>query len=109
MVHEALADTMVLLLAQVLEDNGDPVRAQILRDTPGYHTTPVEAAESATEANARLLVYSHVLPPLPNKLIERIFLRGVAEARPGETLIAFDRLHLELPVGSDEILRHDLN
>ena len=109
MVHEALSERMILLLAQVLEGNGDPDRAQILRDTPGYHTTPVEAAESATEARARLLVYSHVLPPLPNKLIEQIFLRGVAEARAGETLIAFDGLHLELPIGSEDILRHDLN
>lgn len=109
MVHEACANHMMLILAAVLEENGDPDRAQIMRDVPSYHTTPVEAAEIATEANARLLVYSHVLPPLPNKLMERIFLRGVAGARRGETLIAHDGLHLELPVGSKEILRHDLN
>lgn len=108
MVHEALSDTMMLLLADVLEKSGGERQAKILRDTPSYHTTPVEAAELANEAGARLLVYSHVLPPLPNGFVERMFLRGVGEVRQGETLIAHDGLHLELPVGSRKILRHDL-
>jgi ribonuclease Z len=103
MVHEALSDGMIRLLADVLEESGDARRARILRDTPSYHTTPVEAAELANEAGVQLLVYSHVLPPLPNRVAERMFLRGVARKRPRGTLLAHDGLHLELPVGSRAI------
>ena len=51
-------------------------------DIPSYHTTPVQAAETANEAGVRLLVMYRLNPPPPNKLVEKVFVRGVAEVRP---------------------------
>jgi ribonuclease Z len=107
MVHEALAEEMALEIADLIEQNAGGPGPTILRDATTNHATPVEAAESANEANARLLVYSHVVPPLPNRLAERMFLRGVSGVRPGETVVGYDGLHLELPVGSTEIIHND--
>lgn len=108
MVHEALSPMMMEKVAARLEKIGDPQRGQILREAITYHTPPVEAAEVANAAGARLLVYSHVIPPLPNRLAERIFLRGVADVRPSGTVIAHDGLLLRLPAGSSEIVSLDL-
>jgi len=108
MVHDALAPHMIRAVADTLAANGDAQRAAILRDTPSYHATPVEAAETANAAGVKLLVYTHVVPVLPNRLAERIFLRGVAEARGDGLEIAHDGLEIELPVGSDTIVQRDL-
>lgn len=107
MVHEALAPHMLLLLEQGLEKLGDR-RAKVMHDIPDYHATPVEAAEIANEANVGLLVYSHIVPRLPNALAERVFLRGVPDVRDRGTMVGYDGLHLELPAGTDEIVKHDL-
>jgi ribonuclease Z len=108
MVHEALAPSLVELAARTLDGVGDTRRAKILRDTPGYHTSPVEAAEVANVAHARLLVFSHLVPSVSGEIPERIFLRGVADVRTDDTLIARDGLLLELPVDSKEIRRRML-
>jgi ribonuclease Z len=108
MVHEALAPALVELTARTLERAGDGRRAKILRDTPDYHTTPVEAAEVANAARARLLVISHLVPPVEGTIPESIFMRGVDKVRSNDTLVAHDGLLIELPVGSDEIRKRSL-
>lgn len=108
MVHEALSPHMMLAVADGLEAAGDAQRAQIVRDTLSYHATPVEAAETANAAHVRLLVYSHVVPPPPNAVAERMFLRGVDAVRDHDVVLGFDGLHVELPVGSTEVHQHDL-
>jgi ribonuclease Z len=105
LVHEALAPHMVEAIAAALAAHGDTRRARILRDIPGYHTTPVEAAEVANAAGVRLLVLTHVVPPLPNAVAERIFLRGVDAVRGHDTLLGHDGLELRLPADSVAIER----
>ena len=107
MVHEALAAHMVNTIGQVLGRIGDR-REKIMGDIPDYHATPVEAAEIANLAGAELLVYSHIVPRLPNALSERMFLRGVSDIRPNGVMLGYDGLYLELPVGSKKIIQHDL-
>ncbi|MES1991470.1 MAG: MBL fold metallo-hydrolase [Pseudomonadota bacterium] len=108
MVHEALNVEMINAIATALENNGDKQRGHILRDTPAYHTTPVEGAELANEAGAALLVYSHMVPPPVDGITERMFLRGVSDVRPDGVVMAWDGLELVLPTGSKEIKRIDL-
>lgn len=104
LVHEALSAHMVGLLARALDEAGDTRRAKLVRDTVDYHTTPVEAAEIARDANVRLLVFTHMVPPLQNALMRRIFMRGVEAARgDGETKIGFDGLMVTLPGGTASI------
>lgn len=109
MVHEAVSPPLMRKVADRLEQSGDPRRAQLLRDAIDYHAPPVDAAEIANAAGARLLIFTHVVPPVPNRIAERVFLRGVDDVRPEGTLVGYDGLRVTLPVGSDEIRLSDLN
>lgn len=109
MVHEAINVKMVEAITQTLDTHGDARRGHIMADTPTYHTTPVEAAELANEAGAKLLVFSHLVPSPPaNAITDRMFMRGVDKVRGDGVVMGFDGLHLELPVGSKDIRFHDL-
>jgi len=108
MVHEALAMHMVSLLSDHVGVNRPRV-GQILRDTLNYHTSPVEAAEVANEAGAGLLVYSHIVPVLPNGIAETVFLRGVSDVRSEGVMLGHDGLMVRLPVGSDDTQIIDLD
>ncbi len=77
--------------------------AKIMHDIPSYHTTPVEAAEAANEAGVRLLVLYHLNPPPPNWIVEKAFVRGVADVRPTGWVLGDDGLLVELPADSDRI------
>ena len=101
LIHEALNKDMVLNIAGVAEGRRtSQTRPRILRDVLDYHASPVEAAESANEAGAGLLVFTHIVPPLPNRIIERVFLRGVDDIRPEGVMLGYDGLHIALPAGS---------
>ena len=103
LVHEAQANRLVARMREAAERAGRPRAAKILADIPSYHTSPVEAAQAANEADVRLLVLYHLTPPPPNALVLRAFTRGVAEVRRGDWIVADDGLLLELPIGSDAI------
>lgn len=106
-IHEALAAHMADLLGERLAARGDR-RSKVMYDIQDYHATPVQAAKAANEAGATLLVYTHVVPPLPNALAERIFLRGVSDVRGRGVMIGYDGLYLRLPVGTEKIEKIDL-
>jgi len=109
LVHEALNADMVRTIATGLDNAGNHRLAKMARDTINYHTSPVEAAEIANEAHVKLLVYSHIVPPLPNALMRHMFLRGVSTVRSGEgTMIGHDGMMISLPGGSKEIETSDL-
>lgn len=109
LVHEALNAGMVRTIAGGLDQIGNHRLAKMARDTINYHTSPVEAAEIANEAHVKMLVYSHIVPPLPTSLMQHIFLRGVAEVRgEGDTLIGRDGMMISMPAGSHEITTSDL-
>ncbi len=107
LVHEAQANHIVKVL-QEAAGTSRPRAAKIMSDIPSYHTTPVEAAEVANEANVKLLVMSHLTPPPPNALIERIFVRGVDEVRPSGWVLADDGMLITLPADSDAIDQEDI-
>jgi ribonuclease Z len=107
LVHEAQANHIVGVLQEVASANRPRV-AKIMSDIPSYHTTPVEAAEVANEANVKLLVLSHLTPPPPNALLERIFVRGVDDVRPSGWVMADDGMLLTLPADSDAIEQGDI-
>jgi ribonuclease Z len=95
---------MVALLGDVLQRAGRPRAAKIMHDIPDYHTTPVEAARIANEAHAKLLVFTHINPPLLFPLIaDPAFLAGVSDVRPKGWVLGYDGLLIRLPGHSDAI------
>jgi ribonuclease Z len=105
MVHEAQSNKLVALLGAALDAGGNHRAAKIMHDIPTYHTTPVQAARIANLAHAKLLVYSHINPPLPNWIAERAFLEGVSGVRPEGWMLGRDGTLVRLPGGSNTIER----
>lgn len=103
LIHEALEPNLVELTTRALNRVDNLRMARILNDTLDYHTTPAEAAELANQANVRLLVLTHLAPVPPNRLVARMFLRHAAARRADGLMLAYDGLHLRLPVNSSEI------
>ncbi len=107
LVHEALSTKLVLLLAESAARADNPLREKILNDIHDYHTTPVEAAEIARDADVGHLVYYHVVPPLIAPGMEAIWLEGVDEVFSRFTL-GKDGTSVSLPANSDEIIHFSM-
>src|SRR5690606_20560959 len=97
-VHEAQNQELVARLADVAGELDFPRMHKIFGDIPDYHTSPVEAAQIANEAGVPLLVMYHLTPPPQNRLVERIFLRGVSDVRKDGVELARDGMLIELPL-----------
>jgi len=103
LVHEALAAHLVKLLTEAATEQGQTALAKITTDILDYHTTPVEAAETAQRAGARHLLFYHVVPALPVPGLATAFLDGVSEAYAGSFTLGKDGVRVSLPAGSDAI------
>ena len=103
LIHEVLQPDMVNAVIGSLNDVGQRNLARLLHDTLDYHTTPVEAAQAANQADADLLVFYHYAPVPRNALMRRMFLRGVDDVRDDGVLLATEGTHISLPTGSTAI------
>jgi ribonuclease Z len=101
--HEAQANFLVSIIREEAKAAGNNQYEHILGDIPNYHTSPVDAAKIANDANVGLLVLYHLTPPPPNPIVERIFLRGVSDVRPGGVVLSRDGFLVTLPAGSKDI------
>lgn len=103
LVHEGLQPEMVAMLGAALAKAGKGRAAKIMHDIPGYHSSPVGAARIANAAGVKRLVFTHMLPPLPNGVAERLFLDGVSAIRPKGAELGHDGLLIRLPAHSGAI------
>lgn len=101
--HEAQGQEMVRKLQAIANEAGNTRLTHILHDIQSYHSSPVDAAKIANEANVKLLVFYHFTPPIQNMVAEAMLTRGVPEVRPNGWLISHDGTLVELPIGSQEI------
>ncbi len=102
LVHEALAPHMTEVMTDAAMAAGVKHMAKITVDILDYHATPVEAAEIARDADVGHLLYYHIVPALPFKPMERVFLRGVDEVFDRVT-VGQDFTRVSLPANSDII------
>jgi ribonuclease Z len=103
LVSEAIAVQMTRSLGKGASDAGRSGTAAIMHDIEDYHITPEQAAQIANEANARMLVFYHLLPAPDGLLPRRLFAQGVDRVRRGGWTIADDGSLYTLPIGSGEI------
>ena len=101
LIHEAQSDEMVDTIGRIAKRLGRSRVATIMKDIQTYHTTPLDAAEVANEAQVKLLVMYHLNPPPPARLVERLFARGVDEVRDEGWILADDGTLITLPADSD--------
>lgn len=100
--HEALQPRLVKVMEQTLDRRGRHDAAQIMRDIPGYHTSPEDAARVAAQANAKALVLYHLVPAVP-KALEPAFLGDAAKRYPGVLKVGQDGLMVSLPAASSAV------
>ncbi|MBY0519934.1 MAG: MBL fold metallo-hydrolase [Sphingomonas sp.] len=103
LVHEALSVRMVAMQHDAAVRAGRTNLAQIFDDIKSYHATPEQAADIAERAGAKVLLLTHIVPPLPYSILEVPFL-GTARARfKGQLIVGHDGDEILLPAGSDHI------
>lgn len=102
LVHEALAPNLLKMMNQAAVANDNPILAKIFIDVLDYHASPVEAAETARDADVGHLLYYHIVPPLLVPGQEAVWLNGAGAIFP-EYTVGEDGVAFSLPAGSDRI------
>lgn len=105
LVHEGLAPNLVAIQREAAIRNGKTNLAAIFHDILSYHTTPEQAAGIAERAHVRMLLFTHVIPPLPMEALEGPFLGKSRSIFHGQIKVGHDGDFISLPPGSTEIRR----
>ncbi|MEO1476861.1 MAG: MBL fold metallo-hydrolase, partial [Pseudomonadota bacterium] len=103
LVHEALQPKFVKKLEDANRANGNEAAAKIMFDIVDYHSTPTDAAKSATATGADMLVLNHIVPPLPTSFIYPAFLDDAPDHYNGPIIVGEDGMFFSLPSASDAI------
>jgi ribonuclease Z len=104
LVHEALAPNLVTMMHEAATKAGDQVLTKVTHDILDYHTSPVEAAETARDAGVGHLLYYHIVPPIVFPGQETLFLNGADDIFADYT-VGRDGTAFSLPAGSKDIIR----
>jgi ribonuclease Z len=105
LVHEGLAPNLVALQRDAALAHGRWNIAAILHDILSYHTTPEQAAAIARRAHVRMLLFTHVIPPLPIEALNGPFLGRAPRIFSGVIQVGRDGDFISLPAGSKAIRR----
>jgi ribonuclease Z len=100
MVSDALNHKMSQWIAEAGQDLDNNL-SSVAEDIQESHIRPEEAALVAREAGVPVLIITHVLPPVPDVLINP-FLRDARAVFNGEIRMANDGTLITLPVNSDQ-------
>ncbi|MCP5386945.1 MAG: MBL fold metallo-hydrolase [Novosphingobium sp.] len=103
MFHEALNKKMVAALGAKLAERGQANNAQIMSDIQNYHASPEDAARAAREAGVNTLVLYHLVPPVPARLIEPLFLGDAPKEFSGTLRLGHDGMIVSLPAGGKQV------
>jgi len=103
LLHDAMNKEMVEILREANAAAGVAHIAKIMSDIQDYHASAVDAAQAAQDAGARALVFTHITPVLPTRLLNPLFLQGTGAVYDGPMTIGEDGLLFSLPAGSDAI------
>ena len=103
LLHDALSIELLKLVEDAAGKAGLAARKQILTDVEDYHATAPQAADAARRAGVGALAITHIVPPLPLKGLEDVFLSDATDRFKGPLWLANDGDLYSLPAGSDSI------
>lgn len=103
LVHEGLQPRLVKLMTAALTRRGITGTAQITRDILSYHASPEMVAREAQTAGVRYLVFSHIIPQLPSRMMYPAFLGDARTLYDGPITVGEDGMMFSLPAGSKTI------
>jgi ribonuclease Z len=109
LVHEAQQWALVEEAHELARAQGMTRISKMLNDIQSYHSTPAQAAHVANLAGAKLLVLTHLTPPIPLLLAEPAFMGEVQKERAAGSMLGFDGLMVSLPANSGAIDVGQLN
>lgn len=75
----------------------------VAEDILDYHISPEDAAIVAQEAGVDQLVLTHVLPPIPSRILKNGYIKEARTLYDGDITIANDGTMIKLPVNSFDI------
>ena len=103
LIHEAMSMELMKLLQEGAKTAKRDKLEQIMKDITDYHTSPVQAAEIAQQAQVSYLLLNHIAPPLPLPGMERAFLGQAHDIYSGTIKVGQDGDFVSLPIGSKDI------
>ena len=94
LIHEAMNAT-VLNRAVPLLKRTQPRGGAMLEDLMSHHTSTLEVAEIAKEANVKKVVLTHLVPSIaPEDAAEKSFVRGMSDIYAGPVVVGRDNMIL---------------
>jgi ribonuclease Z len=106
LIHDALSQPLRQVLADAAREAGNARVGKLLDDIGDYHASPIEAAETANDARARLLVYTHFVPVLVQRALQLAYFDGVDALRPrAGWVVGYDGLRIDLPAPGSDIVQ----
>lgn len=103
LVHEGLSPRLVALMESGFARHARTAYAQVMADIRNYHTAPEEAAEIAQRAGVRMLVFNHIVPPLPSRFLDARFLGDASSRYDGPIRVGVDGDWFSMPAGTTRI------
>lgn len=108
LVHEAMSPRLVGALEEEARAAGRNAPAALFHNLQSFHTPPPYAADEASEAGVRALVFTHLIPPIPSGALEGSFLGDARDRFSGPLSIAEDGDLISLPADGGEPSQRNL-
>ena len=103
LVHEGLQPKLVKLMTTALTNRGNDNLAQITRDILGYHASPELVAREAQAAGVRFVVFTHIIPQVPSRMMYPAWLGDARRLYDGPMVVGEDGMMFSLPANSQVI------
>jgi ribonuclease Z len=97
LIHEAFNADFMRIVGEQLEQIAVPISASRITRIGEVHTSTLDLADLAAQAQVKQLVLTHLIPPVPNVLpARRAFTSGMDERYEGVITVAYDGMEIAL-------------
>lgn len=103
LVHEVLEGNTIRTMSGLLRERGIARQSKLALDVLDYHTSPADAVRVARAADVEMLVFTHLVPPVPLFIARQIFFQDLGDKGDLDVVLGEDGMHFRLnPKGEIE-------